>query len=387
MNVISKYLEPNARRRANPFRLTLLFPTRSVFHQAAFDVPNHTQTIVAQLSSMFARTGAHLPAIGGVLAVTVSIVPAHAQYRAVGTDFVMEVGATSSTVNEKMRITSAGTVGVGTASPTYTLDVNGTTRSANSATTGINYGVYGQSVSTGGYGVVGYASAASGNTFGVSGQAASSAGIGVVGYATAGTGGTFGVKGQSDSTSGYGVFGYAPATTGTTFGVYGYANSAAGYGVYAANLNASGYSLFCNSTNANGCGGNRAWYNSSDARLKDRIESLDERSGLAAIMRLRPVRYHWKHAPRDQKPELGFLAQDVEKIFPELVGTGPDQDIPTETGKKQVISHVRTMSYGQMVVPLVKAVQELKAENDSMRATMDEQGRVIRSLQAERPQN
>jgi hypothetical protein len=106
-------------------------------------------------------------------------------------------------------------------------------------------------------------------------------------------------------------------------------------------------------------------------RLKDHIADLEPKSGLDAIMRLRPVRYQWKDTASSKRPELGFLAQDVEKIYPELVSVGPDQKITMPGGKTQVIDHALTMSYSQMVVPLVKAVQELKAENDDLRARLE----------------
>jgi len=228
--------------------------------------------------------------------------------------------------------------------------------------------VQGETPSTTGYAVYGLSTATSGVATGVAGESDSTTGRGVRGLAAATTGANYGVYGDSSSTAGYGVFGYAVAATGTNYGVYGRSDSTSGYGVY------------CNSVRTAGCGGNRAWTNTSDARLKDHIEDLGAASGLDAIMRLRPVRYHWKDAASAKKPELGFLAQDVEKVYPELVSVGSDQEITTADGKKQVIDHALTMSYSQMVVPLVKAVQELKAENDTLRARLEK-------LEAEAGQN
>lgn len=50
---------------------------------------------------------------------------------------------------------------------------------------------------------------------------------------TANTGVSYGVYARSDSSSGRGVYGYAAANSGNTYGVYGRSNSADGAGVYA----------------------------------------------------------------------------------------------------------------------------------------------------------
>jgi len=101
-----------------------------------------------------------------------------------------------------------------------------------SATSGENYGVYGQSDSTSGYGVYGWASNTSGSNYGVYGQSVSTSGRGVIGQADATSGTNYGVYGQSASTDGRGVYGSAAASSGTNYGVYGQSASTSGYGVY-----------------------------------------------------------------------------------------------------------------------------------------------------------
>ncbi|MEJ5312551.1 MAG: hypothetical protein WHX52_22520 [Anaerolineae bacterium] len=113
-------------------------------------------------------------------------------------------------------------------------------RVSNTAPTGA-YGVWGESVSTYGFGVYGYASAASGYAHGVFGRSASTGGsgvygtapaLGVFGWAIATSGTTYGLYGVSDSTDGRGVYGQASAASGTTYGVYGSSTSTDGRGVY-----------------------------------------------------------------------------------------------------------------------------------------------------------
>lgn len=100
---------------------------------------------------------------------------------------------------------------------------------SDTATSGFTFGVFSESNSTEGTGVMGY------GAVGVRGQSDSTSGAGVVGQATATSGATSGVYGLNDSPSGYGVYGDNTASTGTPYGVYGISSdsgSATSYGVY-----------------------------------------------------------------------------------------------------------------------------------------------------------
>ena len=113
-------------------------------------------------------------------------------------------------------------------------------RVENAAASGYAYGVTGQSASTSGRGVYGYASAASGATFGVQGQSASAGGSGVYGLATASSGFALGVSGESASTGGRGVYGRATASSGQAFGVHGVSASDSGRGLFGHATSGSG---------------------------------------------------------------------------------------------------------------------------------------------------
>ena len=87
-----------------------------------------------------------------------------------------------------------------------------------------------------------------------------------------------------------------------------------------------------------------AWSCSSDERLKEDVESLDSADVLSKVVGLRPVSFAWRSdASRSQR--LGLIAQEVEKIFPDLVNTD-------ERGYKSV-------SYGGFTTYLISAVKEL----------------------------
>ncbi|UXR63770.1 tail fiber domain-containing protein [Bdellovibrio bacteriovorus] len=57
---------------------------------------------------------------------------------------------------------------------------------------------------------------------------------------------------------------------------------------------------------------------SSDVRLKRDIASLDPATELDKILQVQGVSYNWKNPEHGRRPQLGFIAQELEKIYPEL---------------------------------------------------------------------
>ena len=81
----------------------------------------------------------------------------------------------------------------------------------------------------------------------------------------------------------------------------------------------------------------------SDERLKDNIETLE--NGLDKVEQLRGVTY-----TRDGKENIGVIAQEIEKILPEIVKTADD-----EMGTKSV-------DYSRLTAVLIEAVKDLSAK-------------------------
>ena len=131
---------------------------------------------------------------------------------------------------EYMRIQPNGYVGIGTESPSATLQVNGnasqTVFGNNTLTSGTANGVFGQSASTSGFGVYGTNSATSGFAVGVGGTTASPAGAGISGYNSATSGGNGGQFTSAATSGGNGV--YAGIGSANGAGVNGYNSYVAG---------------------------------------------------------------------------------------------------------------------------------------------------------------
>ncbi|MDP6506947.1 MAG: tail fiber domain-containing protein, partial [Planctomycetota bacterium] len=111
------------------------------------------------------------------------------------------------------------------------------------------------------------------------------------------------------------------------------------------------------------------WLANSDRRIKTAIEEV--RNGLKTINRLRPVKFRYtedymkKHPVIDDQFYYNFVAQEFQEVFP-----GSVQD--DGTGLLQVDTY-NVRPY------LVKAVQELSEEKDSLARENEElKNRVTR---------
>jgi hypothetical protein len=96
----------------------------------------------------------------------------------------------------------------------------------------------------------------------------------------------------------------------------------------------------------------------SDARLKENVQDLDV--GLGAILALKPRKFDWKAGKgKDIKGDRGFIAQEFEQVFPNLIDEWKDAAPEGEAPYKSV---------RQDLIPvLVKAIQELAAEVNALK--------------------
>jgi hypothetical protein len=100
----------------------------------------------------------------------------------------------------------------------------------------------------------------------------------------------------------------------------------------------------------------------SDARLKTVTGEAD---GLELITRLNPVKYVWKSEP-DREGAQGFLAQEVEQAYYET-GNSHARGV-----SRPVDGEEHYMLDDTTLIPnLVKAIKELKNENDALKARVE----------------
>jgi Chaperone of endosialidase len=110
-----------------------------------------------------------------------------------------------------------------------------------------------------------------------------------------------------------------------------------------------------------GNGSNPTSCSASDQRLKDNVTGLDASSSLSAVRQLNPVSFLWNPFMvgngASTSTQFGFIAQDVAKVFPNLVA----QDAHTGYFK---------LDYQGLFAPIVGAVQVLAKKIDELAATV-----------------
>lgn len=182
--------------------------------------------------------------------------------------------------------------------------------------------------------------------------------------------------GSSSLYTQYGVQGLAYGSGLNHRGVWGAAmnGSVSNYGIYgtaSGSNNWAGY--FSGNVYATGS------YSSSDRQLKKNISFLNGQNILTKLIQLNPVSYQFlseaelrsQGLPSLNTKEgnhLGLIAQEVEKIFPEVVidvvspltteNGEPDPDGKTVTTK--------AINYNELIAALIAAVQEQQAQIEKL---------------------
>jgi hypothetical protein len=246
-------------------------------------------------------------------------------------------GATSP--SPKVNILSNGNVGIGTTNPQATLSLVGgsTLRFGNDGDSGTNT-IYLRGGTTGDkgnitlnhYGYADYTISAGGTANGVF-------------SITKTVGGTDGITINS---SGEIAIGSTPEATiklkvvGTNTGSNDYtyfARNSAGTGLFSIRNDGVGFLLAA------------SWAYGSDRRLKENINYIQ--TGLNKVLALKPATFDYIDGVKNN---IGWIAQDVQEVIPEAVGT------ISETNDQLTLK-------SDFIVPyLVKAIQELSAKNDAL---------------------
>ncbi|OFY08521.1 MAG: hypothetical protein A2W93_01170 [Bacteroidetes bacterium GWF2_43_63] len=168
---------------------------------------------------------------------------------------------------------------------------------------------------------------------------------------------------NSDSGNGYNAL--EGSTAGTYSGLFGLhiANNGAGYGVYGSSNSNSGWGgYFIGDIYVDA-----SVFTASDERWKKEIKPIE--NALDAVMQLEPKSYKWradefpgKHFD-PEKTSFGFVAQDLEKVFPQVVTnkkfiTDPTIDHSKTRGESSNVTGYYMVDYISLVPVLTKAIQE-----------------------------
>jgi hypothetical protein len=106
------------------------------------------------------------------------------------------------------------------------------------------------------------------------------------------------------------------------------------------------------------------WQVVSDARSKDQRSIRTFRDGLAVVQRLRPIRYRYNGDFITPKGEegVGFVAEDLVEIVPEMVQRAPVKRRPQDAEAVEML----TVNFHPLFLLLVNAVQELASRVEQL---------------------
>lgn len=108
--------------------------------------------------------------------------------------------------------------------------------------------------------------------------------------------------------------------------------------------------------------------NTSDARDKTNIRDMNY--GLKEIMKLRSVKYAWKNNP-DEGDKLGVIAQEIQKVLPEVVRDW-QYSVDETTGKKTKVPSAKLgVMYADIIPVLIRGMQEQQQQIEQMQQVID----------------
>jgi|SRR4030095_16539555 len=104
-----------------------------------------------------------------------------------------------------------------------------------------------------------------------------------------------------------------------------------------------------------------AWTITSDKRWKKKIKPSD--LGLSFISKLNPVSYTRRN-DESQKTEYGLIAQEVEEALKQEGAENSGMLTIDDKGRYE-------LRYNDLIAPMIKAIQELKEENEKMKREIE----------------
>jgi trimeric autotransporter adhesin len=111
-------------------------------------------------------------------------------------------------------------------------------------------------------------------------------------------------------------------------------------------------------------GGNYAWYNDSDRKLKHDIVTIPD--ALDKVLKLRGVNFLWNQPTEGMDGlQIGFIGQEVADIVPEVVSVKNDH---------------YSMQYAPVTALLVEAIKEQQKQIDNQKKEIDELKTLVNSL-------
>ncbi len=105
----------------------------------------------------------------------------------------------------------------------------------------------------------------------------------------------------------------------------------------------------------------------SDERLKDNVTTIE--NPLDKIKALRGVEYDWNAGSRKGKRDLGLIAQEVEKVIPNIVH---EHEQPLLNDDEDDKTLYKTVDYEKMVAVLIEGMKEQQSQIDELKSEINQ---------------
>lgn len=99
----------------------------------------------------------------------------------------------------------------------------------------------------------------------------------------------------------------------------------------------------------------------SDISMKKNILSIED--GLGKVLKMNGVYFSWKNDPSDSR-KVGFIAQEMEKILPEVVFTNP-------------VDGLKGINYSEITAVLAQAIKEQQQQISKQQKEIDELKAIV----------
>jgi len=103
----------------------------------------------------------------------------------------------------------------------------------------------------------------------------------------------------------------------------------------------------------------------SDERLKDNVTTIE--NPLDKIKALRGVEYDWNDGSRKGKHDLGLIAQEVEKVIPNIVH---EHQMPLLNDDEEDETLYKTVDYEKLTAVLIEGMKEQQNQIDSLKSEL-----------------
>lgn len=145
----------------------------------------------------------------------------------------------------------------------------------------------------------------------------------------------------------------SPANTNAQITFYANAQTASNFSVFCAG---AGYIAI---TNQGGTGvsmnnGSTSWTAGSDIREKKNIAKIKQLECHANVLKLNPVKFHYNFDDNTRDLRQGLIAQEVQKIFPEIVSEIKD-------GKLGI-------AYTELIPYMISSIKEQQKQIEALKA-------------------